>query len=109
MFDESTSNLDAHTEQAITQELEHLLKGKTAIFCAHRLSSIINVDKIHVVADGRLVEQGTHRDLVADTSSKYHLMWNDYMQKKKEGDKTAKKAEDDDDETLVDPAEKNVA
>jgi len=49
LFDEATSNLDPHTEQAITAELDHIMKGKTVIYCAHRLSSIMNVDKIHVV------------------------------------------------------------
>ena len=41
-------------------ELDEIMKGKTVIYCAHRLSSIVNCDKIHVVKDGRLAEQGTH-------------------------------------------------
>ena len=56
LFDEATSNLDAHTEQAITSELDQIMKGKTVIYCAHRLSSIINVDHIHVVKNGQLAE-----------------------------------------------------
>ena len=55
-FDEATSNLDPNTEQDIMNELEVIMRGKTVIYCAHRLSSITNVNKIHVVKDGRLVE-----------------------------------------------------
>lgn len=56
LFDEATSNLDAKTEKEITEWLDEVMKGKTVIYCAHRLSSIINVDKIHVVNNGKLVE-----------------------------------------------------
>ena len=56
MFDEATSNLDAKTEKDITEWLDVVMKGKTVIYCAHRLSSIINVDKIHVLSNGRLQE-----------------------------------------------------
>ena len=52
LFDEATSNLDAHTERDIIEELEDIMAGKTAIFCAHRLSLIINVDNILVLSYG---------------------------------------------------------
>ena len=71
LFDEATSNLDAKTEKEITEWLDEVMKGKTVIYCAHRLSSIINVDKIHVVNNGRLVEQGTHAELINDPESTY--------------------------------------
>lgn len=64
LFDEATSNLDPNTEQSIMSELEQIMKGKTVVYCAHRLSSIVNVDKIHVVKNGRLTEQGTHDELL---------------------------------------------
>jgi ATP-binding cassette subfamily B protein len=51
LFDEATSNLDSYTEKMIMNELDEMMKGKTVIYCAHRLSSIINVDKIHVLQD----------------------------------------------------------
>ena len=65
LFDEATSNLDPQTEQQITSELTELLKDKTVIYCAHRLSSITGVDKIHVLQDGKLRETGTHEELLA--------------------------------------------
>ena len=79
LFDEATSNLDAHTEQSITSELDQIMKGKTVIYCAHRLSSIINADMIHVVKNGKLAEQGTHAELLNDAQSSYSHMWHDYL------------------------------
>ena len=84
LFDEATSSLDAHTEKAITGRLDKMMKGKTVIYCAHRLSSIINVDKIHVLKDGKVVEQGTHRELMAKEDSEYRLMWKNYLREKSE-------------------------
>lgn len=79
LFDEATSNLDSYHEKEITNELDKIMKGKTAIFCAHRLSSIINVDKIHVLKDGRVVESGTHWELLSDENSVYNEMWKNYL------------------------------
>ena len=56
LFDEATSSLDTHTEMQITKELNEIMKGKTVIYCAHRLSSIVGVDKIHVLKDGQVME-----------------------------------------------------
>lgn len=63
LFDEATSNLDGQTEAHISNELDIIMKGHTVIYCAHRLSSIMNVDKIHVLKDGCVVEHGTHNQL----------------------------------------------
>jgi ABC-type multidrug transport system fused ATPase/permease subunit len=71
LFDEATSNLDSKSEKEITEWLDVVMKGKTVIYCAHRLSSIINVDKIHVVSHGKVVEQGTHKELISNTESTY--------------------------------------
>lgn len=82
LFDEATSNLDAQTEREITDALEEELKGKTVIYCAHRLSSIVNVDNIFVLADGKLVEQGTHWELIENENSRYAEMWRNYLREK---------------------------
>jgi ATP-binding cassette subfamily B protein len=82
LFDEATSNLDAHTERDISDELDEILAGKTVIFCAHRLSSIVNVDNIFVLADGKVAEQGTHWDLVEKENSLYSDMWKKYLREK---------------------------
>jgi ABC-type transport system involved in Fe-S cluster assembly fused permease/ATPase subunit len=59
------------------------MKGKTVIYCAHRLSSIVGVDKIHVLADGQLREQGSHAQLLADSTSLYSSMWQNFLREKK--------------------------
>ena len=84
LFDEATSNLDSHTEKMITNELDSLMRGKTVIYCAHRLSSIINVDKIHVLKDGRVAEVGTHSGLLNTPDSVYSEMWKNYLRETEE-------------------------
>lgn len=65
VLDEATANLDVGTEALIQDALERLLVGRTAIIIAHRLSTIRNVDRILVLKQGRLVEQGSHESLLA--------------------------------------------
>ena len=84
LFDEATSNLDSYTEKMITNELDSLMRGKTVIYCAHRLSSIINVDKIHVLKDGRVAEVGTHSELLNTPDSVYNEMWKNYLRETEE-------------------------
>lgn len=84
MFDEATSSLDAYTEKQITGKLDTLMKGKTVIYCAHRLSSIINVDKIHVLKGGKVVEQGKHSVLMKNPDSEYKQMWRNYLREEKD-------------------------
>ena len=79
LFDEATSNLDSYTEKMITNELDSMMEGKTVIYCAHRLSSIINVDTIHVLRDGKVAEEGSHYDLVNRPNSIYSEMWKNYL------------------------------
>ncbi len=65
VLDEATSNVDLHTEARIEHGLRRLLAGRTAIVIAHRLSTIRGASRIVVLAHGRIVEQGTHDELVA--------------------------------------------
>ena len=65
ILDEATANVDTATEQLIQQALARLLAGRTALVIAHRLSTIRNADKIVVMADGRIVEEGVHDELMA--------------------------------------------
>ena len=63
IFDESTSALDVHTEAKLQVALEPLLKEKTVITIAHRLSTVKNADTIYVLEDGKIVQRGTHEEL----------------------------------------------
>ena len=65
ILDEATSSVDPHTEHLIQEGLEELLKGRTAIIVAHRLATIRMADRVLVVHKGRIVEQGTHEELLA--------------------------------------------
>lgn len=65
ILDEATSALDTKSERLVQSALDHLMEGRTTIVIAHRLSTIIHADVICVVADGRIVEQGTHDELLA--------------------------------------------
>ncbi|MGI9645149.1 MAG: ABC transporter ATP-binding protein, partial [Ilumatobacteraceae bacterium] len=67
ILDEATSHLDNENEALIQAALEHAMEGRTALVIAHRLSTIRTVDRIAFVADGRIVEVGTHDELVASS------------------------------------------
>ena len=65
ILDEATANIDTETETLIQDALGKLMEGRTTIIVAHRLSTIQNADRILVVNAGDIVEQGTHRELMA--------------------------------------------
>ncbi len=71
ILDEATSALDTETERAIQQSLAELSKGRTTLVIAHRLATIANADRIVVVENGQVVEQGSHGDLLARKGSRY--------------------------------------
>jgi ATP-binding cassette subfamily B protein/subfamily B ATP-binding cassette protein MsbA len=73
ILDEATSSVDTQTEQVIQTALSTLLKGRTSFVIAHRLSTIINADKIVVIHDGKIIEQGTHSELLANQGMYYDL------------------------------------
>lgn len=72
--DEATSALDSATEAGILDSLKQLAKGRTTIFVAHRLSTTAHCDIIYVMEKGKLVEQGTHQDLMS-LEGEYYKMW----------------------------------
>ncbi|KAF6159984.1 hypothetical protein GIB67_033068 [Kingdonia uniflora] len=71
LLDEATSALDAESECVLQEALERLMKGRTTVLVAHRLSTIRGVDNIGVVQDGHVVEQGSHSELVSRADSAY--------------------------------------
>ena len=73
VLDEATSSIDTHTEQRIRQATGRLLKGHTSFIIAHRLSTIRQADLILVVKDGKIIERGTHRELLGEKGYYYEL------------------------------------
>jgi ATP-binding cassette subfamily B protein len=74
IFDEATSALDSHTEKAIQQELKQISANRTTLIIAHRLSTIVDADRIIVLDGGRVIESGSHRELV-EQGGRYAEMW----------------------------------
>ncbi|KAH8919491.1 P-loop containing nucleoside triphosphate hydrolase protein [Atractiella rhizophila] len=75
LLDEATSALDTHTEREIQSALTELIKGRTTISIAHRLSTVVHSDLILVIQDGTVAEQGTHQELLAK-GGLYAALWN---------------------------------
>ena len=76
IFDEATNSLDAGTEKVIVSNLSGFFSGKTVIIVAHRLSTVRNADNIVVLDEGRIVETGSHSELIATKGAYYTLVKN---------------------------------
>jgi ATP-binding cassette subfamily B protein len=76
LFDEATNALDAHNEATIVSNLNDFLRGRTAVIVAHRLSTVKNADQIVVMEKGKIVEKGTHIQLVEKKGKYYQLVSN---------------------------------
>ncbi|NNJ71793.1 MAG: ATP-binding cassette domain-containing protein, partial [Enterobacterales bacterium] len=74
IFDEATSSLDSKTEQSIQSTLEEISQNYTTMIIAHRLSTVVNANRILVMDNGGLIEQGSHEELLSLKSS-YAQMW----------------------------------
>lgn len=83
LFDEATSSLDSKTEQAIQETLHEVAENHTTLVIAHRLSTVVDADRILVMDNGRILEQGTHRQLIA-AGGIYCNMWNLQQQEERE-------------------------
>ena len=75
-LDEATNSLDANNEKVIVENLQDFYKGKTVLIVAHRLSTVKNADNIVVLDKGRVIEQGTHGELIRNHSAYYSLIKN---------------------------------
>ncbi len=74
ILDEATSSLDTETELKIQEAIERLIEGRTTIAIAHRLSTLRNADKIAVIENGRIIEQGEHDELFASKGAYYNMI-----------------------------------
>ena len=74
IFDEATSALDSRTEKIIQAELRQIAENRTTLVIAHRLSTIVDADQILVMESGRIIERGSHRELL-EQASIYANMW----------------------------------
>ena len=76
ILDEATSALDSESEKLVQDALDKLMVGRTSFVIAHRLSTVKNADNILVLEHGKIVEQGKHEDLIADTHGTYYKLNN---------------------------------
>jgi ATP-binding cassette, subfamily B, heavy metal transporter len=93
LLDEATSALDSHTEHEIQEALERVSRNRTSLVIAHRLSTIVGADEIIVLDQGRIVERGTHSQLLA-SGGLYASMWNRQREAQEAREKLAMMADE---------------
>ena len=76
LLDEATSALDLESEKQVQKALEKLMEGRTTLVIAHRLSTITNADEIFVVDSGKIIETGSHKELLSNKNNLYHYLYN---------------------------------
>lgn len=74
LLDEATSALDVESERIVQQALDRLMRNRTTVVVAHRLSTIKNADQISVIQDGKIIEQGSHSSLVENRDGAYYKL-----------------------------------
>lgn len=82
VLDEATSSIDTETEKVIQDAIQKVLKGRTSFVIAHRLSTIRNADRILVINDGKILESGSHRELIKNKGHYYRLYTNQFMEER---------------------------
>ena len=82
VLDEATSSIDTETEKMIQNAIEKVLYDRTSFVIAHRLSTIVSADKILVIKDGRIIEAGTHKELIRKKGYYYNLYTNQLLEEK---------------------------
>ncbi len=80
ILDEATSSVDTETEKAVQNAISRILKGRTSFIVAHRLSTIVSSDRILVLEQGEVIEEGTHRELINKKGHYYKLYTNQYTE-----------------------------
>ena len=84
ILDEATSSIDSEAEAKIQKATDELLKGRTSFVVAHRLSTIVNSDLIVVLENGKIIEQGTHAELLGNRGHYFELYRNQFIAERRE-------------------------
>lgn len=86
VLDEATSSVDTETEAMIQEAIHNILKGRTSFIIAHRLSTVRSADRILVIDKGRIIEEGSHRQLLQRRGHYYRLYTNQFIEEQGEKD-----------------------